>query len=93
MRHSGISVAELKSLPTAVNSKLVIDILSSKSDTEAAAMVSSLSKQGIVHIDSVIANAGTGETFESTLLTPMDELRYYFEANTLGPIKLFQVRL
>jgi norsolorinic acid ketoreductase len=53
-------------------------------------MVTALSQEGITHIDTIIANAGAGETFQSTISTPLSELRQSFEVNTLGPIKLFQ---
>ena len=53
-------------------------------------MIQDISKRGITKIDTIIANAGLGETFQSATTTPMDELRSSFEINTLGPIKLFQ---
>jgi norsolorinic acid ketoreductase len=90
VRSSNTSTTELALLPCATNSKLIITTLSSASDTDAAAMVNTLSQQGITHIDNIIANAGAGETFESTISTPLSELRQSFEINALGPIKLFQ---
>lgn len=90
VRSTTTSTIELRSLPTAAKSKLIVTILSSASDTDASAMISGLSQHGITHIDTIIANAGAGETFESSLSTPLSELRQSFEINTLGPIKLFQ---
>ena len=92
VRSSDTSTTVLKSLPAAANSKLVIEVLSSTSDAADSTMTTNLStKHGIAHIDTVIANAGAGESFESTVATPLSELRRSFEINTLGPIKLFQV--
>lgn len=89
VRSSDTSTTELKALPTAANSRLIIATLSSASDTDASATVTTFTQQ-ISHIDTIIANAGAGETFESTIATPISELRQSFEINTLGPIKLFQ---
>jgi norsolorinic acid ketoreductase len=63
--------------------------LNSTSDTDAAALRQELSSK-ISKIDTVIANAGVGESFVPVRDAPLEELRHYFEVNTLGPIKLFQ---
>jgi norsolorinic acid ketoreductase len=91
VRSSATSRTELGSLRAAANGRLIVATLSSTSDTDATTLVSNLSSQhGVIHIDTVIANAGAGETFESSLSTPLSELRQSFEINTIGPIKLFQ---
>jgi norsolorinic acid ketoreductase len=89
-RSSSVDASALQGLPTAANTKLVITTLSSNADTGAAAVIDEISKQGISHIDTVVANAGLGDAFHPVLATPVDEIRLNFEVNTLGPIKLFQ---
>jgi norsolorinic acid ketoreductase len=90
VRSSNSSITELRALPTAANSNVTVVTLTCASDDHAAGMISKLVQKGITHIDSVIANAGVGETFDSTISTPIAEVRASFEINTLGPIKLFQ---
>ena len=81
---------DLKALPVAEGSKLIVLILASTSDTLAESVVTSLPALGITHIDTIIANAGSGESFKPVLVTSLSSLRDDFEINTLGPIKLFQ---
>jgi norsolorinic acid ketoreductase len=81
---------DLQALPAAEGSQLVILILSSTSDISAIALVASLPAHGVTHIDTIIANAGSGETFKPVLATSLSSLRDDFEVNTLGPVKLFQ---
>jgi norsolorinic acid ketoreductase len=90
VRSSTTSTTEIEKLPTAAGSKLIITTLSSTADTDATAMIQDLSKQGFTHIDTIIANAGSGESFQYSLNTSMNDLRSNFEVNALGPIKLFQ---
>lgn len=81
---------ELKSLPVAEGSQLVVLTLSSASDTSANSLIASLSAHGITNIDTIIANAGSGTSFHPVLSTTLSSLRDDFEVNALGPIKLFQ---
>jgi norsolorinic acid ketoreductase len=81
---------ELKSLPAAEGSQLVVLTLSSTSDTSADTLMASLPAHGITHIDTIIANAGSGTSFHPILSTTLSSIRDDFEVNTLGPIKLFQ---
>jgi norsolorinic acid ketoreductase len=90
VRSSQTVTTELETLTTAANSKLIVATLSSNADDRASAMIDDLCRQGIVHIDTIIANAGSGEEFKPSLQTSIDSLRSHFEVNTLGPIKLFQ---
>jgi norsolorinic acid ketoreductase len=79
-------------LETAPSSTLIVLPLSSTSDTDAQTLHSTLTSypNSLSHIDVVIANAGYGSSFLSTLATPLQALRDDFEVNTLGPLKLFQ---
>lgn len=90
IRNRETSATALNALPNDASSKLIVAILSSASDTDAAMMMDKIAEQGITHLDTIIANAGVGEKFESCLEEIVDELRRCFEVNTLGPIKLFQ---
>ncbi|KAL3427314.1 aflatoxin biosynthesis ketoreductase nor-1 [Phlyctema vagabunda] len=75
----------------AETSKLIVQTISSGSETDAATAIASVQQShGVLHIDVLIANAGTGTVFNTALDTPVSELRHNFEINTLGPIKLFQ---
>lgn len=89
IRSSSTDTTALEALPTAANSQLLISTLSSTDDNGATA-ITQLAKQGIKHIDTIVANAGSGDTFHSSLTTPIEELCSNFEVNTSGPIKLFQ---
>lgn len=80
----------LKALSAGEGSKLLILPLANDSDTAAASLIAGLPAQGITRIDAVVANAGSGTSFESALTTSLSSLRDDFEVNTLGPIKLFQ---
>lgn len=84
------STTDLEAVPVAEGSKRLILHLASDSDTSAKSLVSSLPGHGINHIDTIIANAGSGTTFHTTEETTLAALRSDFEVNTLGPIKLFQ---
>lgn len=44
----------------------------------------------IKHINTIIANAGTGTSFHVSNTTPLSSLMENFEINTLGPIMLYQ---
>jgi norsolorinic acid ketoreductase len=90
VRSKATPTDDLKSLPMADCSKLIIQLLSSTSDTSAASLIDSLPTESITHIDTVIANAGSGTSFEPAVTTFLTSLRDDFEVNTLGPIKLFQ---
>jgi norsolorinic acid ketoreductase len=61
----------------------------STSDTAAYSLAEELATK-ISRIDIVIANAGTGESFMPVRATSPDQLREYFEVNSLGPFKLYQ---
>jgi norsolorinic acid ketoreductase len=80
----------LRALLAGKGSKLLILPLANDSDTSAATLIAGLPAHGITHIDTVVANAGSGTSFQSALTTSLSSLRDDFEVNTLGPIKLFQ---
>lgn len=46
-------------------------------------------EHGIACIDTVIASAGLGASFQSSLATPLAAVVDHFHTNTLGPLALF----
>lgn len=56
-------------------------------------MAESLKAKGIEKIDVLIANAGSGTCFRSTVDTPLSSIAVDFYANTLGSIALYQILL
>lgn len=99
VRNETTDVASLKALPKGDGSNLIITYLSisttSTSEIENAhkALAESLKAHGIEKIDVLIANAGVGSSFKSTLETPLSSVLTDFYANTLGPISLYQTLL
>ncbi|KAM0316266.1 hypothetical protein ACHAO8_003286 [Botrytis cinerea] len=99
VRNETTNVAPLKALPKADNSDLIITylVISTTSTTEIEtshkAVAESLKAKGIEKIDVLIANAGSGTCFRSTLDTPLSSIAVDFYANTLGPIALYQTLL
>lgn len=90
VRSDATPTDDLKALAVVEGSQLVVLTLSSASDSSATTLAASLPAHGITHIDTVIANAGSGTSFQPVLTTSLTSLRDDFEVNTLGPIKLFQ---
>jgi norsolorinic acid ketoreductase len=93
--------SSLRALPLAENSKLVIETLcastsppTSGSDSglavEQALLAALTNIHGIKHIDTIIANAGTGTMFSPILNSSPESLLSNFSVNTLSPIFLFQ---
>lgn len=64
--------------------------LDSTSDTDARDLHATLVHEAIDGIDVIIANAGVGTKFQPVLEAPVEDLRLFYEANTLGPVKLIQ---
>ncbi|CZT45528.1 related to aflatoxin biosynthesis ketoreductase nor-1 [Rhynchosporium secalis] len=95
IRTPSTSTTSLLSLPVAQNSKLVILHLDFSSPSKNAEILSNFihnlrDVHGIRHINTVIANAGTGTSFESAKDASLSSLTENWETNTLGPILLYQ---
>lgn len=58
--------------------------------TDPVAAIKDPETTGISHIDTVIANAATGEVAESVLGTNPDDIRRHLEINTISALVLFQ---
>jgi norsolorinic acid ketoreductase len=81
---------ELSSLPTGTGSKLVTVKIDSAIEGNAKAAAASLQSSGIAHIDTVIANAGTGTEVGPVLTATSAAVRDTFETNVIGVLELFQ---
>lgn len=93
VRDKTSSVAdELKKLPTAAGSRLLLVKIESTSPADPAEAIKDLQAAGIDHLDIVIANAGgvTGRTVTPVDTVSKEELTESFNINTLGPVFLFQ---
>ena len=92
---SSSEAQSLNSLPKASGSKLILVKIESTSDTDASAAVASLQKQGISHLDIVIANAGI---YKISAFVRVDEMKTtdlmeHFDVNAAGTVRLFQAVL
>jgi norsolorinic acid ketoreductase len=77
----------LNLLPKAEGASLHVVQIDSAVPTDPAAAVEAL---GISYLDTVIANAATGDTAESVLATPIEAVRRHFDINLIGVLALFQ---
>jgi len=68
----------------------LICVLSSTDEDGVTKLVKSLEDKEIHHIDTIISNAGYGQSFQSVLTTSIGDIRSDFEINTLSAIRLFQ---
>ena len=81
----------LATLPKGKDSKLVLVKIDSLVDTDAQTAVETLrSRDGVTKLDLVIANAGEAGYMGPVYETPVEEMRYHFDLNTIGPFLLFQ---
>jgi NAD(P)-dependent dehydrogenase (short-subunit alcohol dehydrogenase family) len=83
---------ELKKLPTAAGSRLLLVKIESTSLTDPAGAVKELQAAGIDNLDIVIANAGhMGKEIVATVNTvKAEDVMTCFNVNTLGSLVLFQ---
>ena len=84
------AATSLQSLEVANGSKLVILKVDATSEADSKAAVSTIKDHGIHHLDVVIANAGMDTGSRPTVDVPASDFLEAFQANTLGPIFLFQ---
>lgn len=85
------SSKSIASLPTGLNSKIIVVRIDNLSENSAREAMESLqSKHAITKLDVVIANAGITNYYGSAFSTPLSELRSHLEVNTIGSLALFQ---
>ncbi|KAM7194465.1 hypothetical protein V8F20_007991 [Naviculisporaceae sp. PSN 640] len=87
---SSSSSVSLKTLPTGENSKVIVVKIDSISDTDPWEAVEQIKAEGVDHLDIVIANAGISEGYARVEAIKLNEIREFFEVNTLGPLKLYE---
>jgi norsolorinic acid ketoreductase len=88
---SDTTAKDLREVPTASGSKVIVVKIDASSDTDARDAVELLQSQyGIHTIDVVIANSGILDQWGPVSEVTPEDLRRHFEVNTIGPIKLFQ---
>ena len=80
----------LNNLPKAEGTVLHLVKIDCGISTDPAAAVEALAALGISSIDTVIANAATGDVGASVLDIPLDDVRRHFEVNLIGVLALFQ---
>ncbi|KAK6953012.1 hypothetical protein Daesc_005309 [Daldinia eschscholtzii] len=84
---------ELEKLPKGPGSKLIVVKVEATSDTDAVEAVKELEKQGIDHIDLVIANSGTTFGFVKAADAKVEDMLRTFDVNVFGVLRLFQATL
>ncbi|KUJ17522.1 NAD(P)-binding protein [Mollisia scopiformis] len=82
--------AELKSLPTATGSKLLLVTIESTSPKDPKNAVKDIEAAGIHHIDIIIANAGVSPPVHPLETVELETMLSTFKINALGPLALFQ---
>ncbi|KAG0154693.1 hypothetical protein PDIDSM_261 [Penicillium digitatum] len=92
---SSSEAISLSELPTGERSRLIIVKIDASSETDGKAAVDSLSSQGVLALDVVIANAGLFDTavFTTVAEATTSQIQTHFDVNTLGPVRLFQATL
>ena len=87
------SSKELANLPRGSNSHLIVVKVDAANDKDALSAVKELEKQGIEHIDLVIANAAVAYAFGKVSEIDIDAVRGHFEPNVYGVVWLYQATL
>lgn len=87
------SSKDLANLPRGSNTRLILVKLDAASETDAGNAVKELEKQGIDHLDLVIANAGTAYAFGKVSEIRIDDVKGHLEVNAYGVVRLFQATL
>ncbi|KAI1621969.1 hypothetical protein EDD37DRAFT_683884 [Exophiala viscosa] len=87
------SSKELADLPRGTNSHLIVVKVDAAKEKDAIDAVKELEKQGIEHIDLVIANAGAAYAFGKVSEISIDDVKGHFEPNVYGVVRLYQATL
>jgi norsolorinic acid ketoreductase len=82
--------ASIEAIALGPGSKIIIVKIDSLSTTDPTALVATLTKHFITHLDVVIANAGIANYWGPAITTPGEELETHFKVNTVGTLLLFQ---
>ncbi|KIV86126.1 hypothetical protein PV11_01761 [Exophiala sideris] len=88
-----VSSKELANLPRGSNSRLIVVKVDAVNDQDALNAAKELERQGIEHIDLVIANAAVAYAFGKVSHIGIDVIKGHFEPNFYGVIRLYQAML
>jgi NAD(P)-dependent dehydrogenase (short-subunit alcohol dehydrogenase family) len=81
---------ELKNLPAAEGSRLILVTLDSSKLEDPAKAIRAAEDAGITHVDIVIANAGISPAPQPLESAALDEVVDSLQVNTVSPIALYQ---
>jgi NAD(P)-dependent dehydrogenase (short-subunit alcohol dehydrogenase family) len=81
---------ELASLAQGAGSRLIVVKVDAGTDSDALEAVEELKKQGVDHLDLVIANAGVSYAFGKVSDIKIAEIKGHFEPNVYGVVRLYQ---
>jgi len=88
------SSKSLASLPKHPESRLVVVKVDAKRETDALDAVKQVEqKEGIDHIDIVIANAGVCYRFGKVSVIKINDIKDHLEPNAYGAVRLYQATL
>ena len=87
---SAASSKALAVLPTGANSKLIVVKSDASVETDPFEAVKELEKQGIDHLDLVIANAGVSTTYPFVKDVKIADLQAHIVPNVFGVVCLYQ---
>ena len=92
---AGKDAQDLTSISKAAASKLIIVKIDSTSESDATNAISIIRKEGVTHLDVVIANAGIfkSEAFVEVSKVKTSDMTEHVDVNVNGPIRLFQAVL
>jgi NADP-dependent 3-hydroxy acid dehydrogenase YdfG len=81
---------ELTTLAQGAGSRLIVVKVDASTDSDALEAVKELKKQGVDHLDLVIANAGVSYAFGKVSDIKIAEIKGHFEPNVYGVVRLYQ---
>lgn len=84
---------ELANLPKGSGSRLILVKVDAKSDSDALKAVKELEKQGIYHLDLVVANAGVFYISSKVSDVKIADIQDHIEPNVYGVVRLYQATL
>jgi NAD(P)-dependent dehydrogenase (short-subunit alcohol dehydrogenase family) len=87
------TAGDLDSLPRGQGSRLIVVKVDAKNELDAAEAVKELKKQGIDHLDLVIANAGVSYAFGKVSEIKIADIQGHIEPNVYGVVRLYQATL
>lgn len=90
---SHATAKSLADLPTGPGSRVLVVKADASSESDALAAVKDIEKQGIDHLDIVIANAGVAYIFPKVSELKIVDLEAHIVPNVYGVVRLYQATL